>query len=208
MFLTTINPHTNGLINLFSDQVNNLLANGYTMSDVMNLFKQIPSCYNRNNIFSNDLFINYAMHLELMDIVSLCSVDKHARMVLDNQQLWEYKIKQCTNYFIPGYNGLNYKKALHANKLTSMYMNRTITLKFNATDNLSLFISCVSYIPGKYDTQKVDIFNAGDGYHMNLRVAWSNKTKVFKSSKLSFINIKKFMFITFFKFPNIICRTY
>jgi hypothetical protein len=202
MFLTAINPHTNKLMNLFSDQVNHLLSNGYTILDVMNLFKQIPSCYHRNNIFSNDLFINYAMHLELVDIVSLCSVDKHARMVLDNKQLWEYKMKRSTNYFIPEYNGLNYKKALDANKLISMYENCSIMLDFGK-DDLTEIINHIQYIPGNYVRQRIYIDICNDSYNVDLYAGDTNITTLLRNN-ISFNKRQTFIFTTFFNNPNII----
>lgn len=208
MFLTTIHPHTNEVINLFSDKVNNLLDNGYTIIDIMNLFKSTPPKYNRNNIFTNDILMNYAMHLNLVDIISLCSVDKHARIVLDNKLLWKCKIEQCTTYNIYDYTALNYKKVLYTQKIINIYCGSNVTFKFKPEDDLSEIINNSKYTPGVNGRQQIDIYSyiKYNNYYIVMRVMRVNSKyseKIFKlEDKLSICDIKKFMFNVIFKFPN------
>lgn len=120
MFLTINDPIDNKCIPLFSNEVMNLLNNGYSIYDVMNLSKKVPLKYNRDNIFHNDLLINYIVHLDINDMKSLALIDKSSLTLLHDKSVWNKKIVYYLNKYYPTgvYNGENtlqgYNKCIYA----------------------------------------------------------------------------------------------
>src|SRR5688572_22268508 len=94
MFLQIVDPSTNENIDLFSEAVNKLLDNGYTIEHILMLAKNIPLKYNRENIMSNDMILNYVTHLDLNDIKSLCLIDKSAQKLYNEKYIWKIKINK------------------------------------------------------------------------------------------------------------------
>lgn len=168
MFLQLSDPTTNKYIPLFSNEVINLLNNGYTIDKILNLAKQIPLEYNRTNIFSNDCLINYMLHLDVKDIKSLSMIDKNACTLLHNKYLWKLKIIDCINTFTKGnYIGdCTLQKYFNIHKIIAnsnhVYNNLHKSIKFELTnENFYLFIDPTieleDYDPASYKYQYITI---------------------------------------------------
>src|SRR5688572_12658997 len=95
MFLELYHPTTNQRLDLFTPEVMELMRSGYSINDILNLSKKIPPKYNRDNIFTNDILLNYVKNLDLKDIKSLCLIDKGAQELYQSKYLWRVKIEYC-----------------------------------------------------------------------------------------------------------------
>jgi hypothetical protein len=89
MYLRIQNPETGEHINLYNDEVNQLLYK-YTEKELLACQIQ-PEKYNRNTLFTNDLLYQYMLYSEVKDIKNLCCIDKAANQ-LCNSYFWTNKI--------------------------------------------------------------------------------------------------------------------
>lgn len=207
MFLTIINPQTHQYTNLFSDEVNNLIKNGYNVKDILMLSKIIPHYYNRENIFTNDLLINYMTHLELKDSMSLCLIDKHAQTLINSKYLWKVKIETLImkGYkFRDDYTLDNYKKCIYANKCIKQHAdgmkNYSVMFTFNPKDDLSKITgNGKNYNINKYDSQELIINNN------TIQFFYSTNGESFKLNplKLSEKTLKMCLYNIFYYFPDV-----
>lgn len=204
MFLVVKHPITNTYINLFNDKLNDLINNGYTIQDIINLSKQIPHYYNRENIFTNDLLINYMNHLELIDILSLLLIDKHALSLINDGYLWKIKINNSilTGFkFNQSYNLDNYKKCIYANKRVQQFsILKHNQFGFNPHDDLSKVTGpSKKYHVNKFESQNLIFSNN------TLQFAGLINGKEFKSGTLNYPIDKQnnMLFNIFFYYPNV-----
>lgn len=202
MFLTINNPLTKQYTNLFSDDVNHLINNGYTIQDVFNLSKIIPHYYTRDNIFGDDLLINYMIHLELTDIISLSLIDKRATMLINNNHLWYMKINNlCGHVFKTQYNLLNYKKSVYAHKkmIDFMRYDHAKIITFKPEDDLSKLSDSKNYTKNTYTKQALII----DNKTIQIKVSIGDKALNTKKVAFPINEIKKVVFNIYFYFPDV-----
>lgn len=215
MYLQIIDPETNNVINLFTDRINELLNNGYTIKDILKLSENHPPHYNRENVFSDDLLMNYMYHLELHDIIALCSVDKQAKLLIHDKLLWQHKMDKYKHYFYDDrqYNPsiYNYNKMLHAEKIVMMYpVKQETTFEPNHNVDLSFIIGNRDYIPNTYRKQRIYInyYTLFGTYTINIKCTSDNisQPNFNGTTKDCYINgIKIFVFNLVFNLPNIPC---
>jgi hypothetical protein len=204
MFVVVKHPITHKYTNLFSDALNELLHQGYTIQDILKLSKQIPDYYNRENIFSNDLLINYMYHLELKDILSLLLVDKHASILIHDKYLWKIKISNImvTGYtFKEDYSLDNYKKCVYANKCKQEhYVMNEYTFTFNPKDDLTKITGPrTNYNKNMYESQQLSIKNDSIQFFASINnISYKSKPLILSNSQLD-----RHIFNIFYYFPDV-----
>lgn len=207
MFLVVKHPITYEYTNLFSDKLNELLHHGYTIQDILALSKQIPHYYNRENIFTNDLLINYMNYLELKDILSLSLIDKYASILINDKYLWKTKISKLMikgYIFREDYTLENYKKCMYANKCKQQHYdsmnNYTTTFTFNPKDDLSK-------ITGASKNYKVNMYESPQLMFKNDTIQFFGciNSIQYKSKPLILSNdtLDRYIFNIFYYFPDV-----
>ncbi len=87
-----VSPKTQKLINLYSDEVNQLLSEGYSEKDILTSSILDPQYYNRETIFMDDLLSQYMLNSDIETLKSLCCIDKKAHQLCQSNYFWKTKI--------------------------------------------------------------------------------------------------------------------
>lgn len=89
MYPRIINPFTGQYVNLFSDEVNQLLSS-YSQEELL-ASQVMPIKYNRNTLFTNDLLYQYMLESDFEEVKTLCQIDKAANQICDST-FWTKKM--------------------------------------------------------------------------------------------------------------------
>ena len=142
------NPYTHEIVNLYSDEINELLSNGVKETDIVHWHRITPSIFNRNTVFVDDVLYNIMLNTDLKHLQNLCTVDKSAMVICHDGQFWKDKIvhdgyllfnepwkMEIDDYIEIRYITLSAKKLLEkrANDLTLRNPNGKI-IQFNKTE--------------------------------------------------------------------------
>lgn len=205
MFLVIKHPETDNYTNLFSDEVNKLIQNGYKIQEIIHMSKKIPHYYNRENIFGDDLLLNYMIHMDLPDIICLSSIDKNATLLLHNQHIWMCKIN---TYMIHGfrfkekYTLKNYLSVKYADERINYFMCCSLkkSIHFSSSDDLSIIRIATDYKVGCYITQSIIFEENVASFVCTLKnnIKYRSKKVTLSDTKLKYL-----LFNIFFYFPNV-----
>jgi hypothetical protein len=215
MYLQLCHPTTNKYINVFSPEVMTLINDGYSIEDVLNLSKQTPPKYNRYNVFTNDLLLNYMMHLELKDIKSLCLIDKDALLLYKDKYLWQLKITQYLSQvdwlhdktYIGTYTAKDYYCVINAISESNRLYNKRPTLLFDNNENLQISNqvgNLEDYKPSLYECQFITVKKD----HINIKCRyrnsedWDHYTLIIDNRT----DRKIFIFDIFYYFPSVLVQ--
>ncbi len=88
-----LNPMTGKMINLYSDDVNQLLLNGFKEKELCLQSRLDPLKYNRQSL-SDDILFNIMMYSDVDDIVQLSMLDKNANQLYHANHFWKLKIEK------------------------------------------------------------------------------------------------------------------
>lgn len=212
MFLQLFHPITNKYVDIFTPEVMELIQQGYTIHDVLDLGKKIPMVYNRNNIFTNDLLINYIIHLDIIDITSLCMIDKDAYTLHKNKNVWKLKIEHYLSKY-PQFNNCTYKgkntleeynKIVYATN-KSQYDGKDIMFHFNQ-ENLEVLRDLIprqDYNHTLYSKQTIQILDNFIYIRCYLKNDRTLHTYAFNNEIFSDNFIKRFIYHIYYLFPNV-----
>lgn len=167
---------------------------------------------NRANIFTNDLLLNYATHLDVLDIKSLCLIDKNAQDLYNNKHLWKVKIdhymsqyKQFdNNKYVGDYTESAYNIVVNAINKTELLYDKYFIIKFYNNENLNMLgINLLDYKPSLYDTQVISVQSEQcmiSCYYKHDGIKYTIKSDqyIYKPT-----NIYVFIFNIFYYFPYI-----
>lgn len=215
MYLQLCHPTTNKYINVFSPEVMALINDGYSIEDVLNLSKQTPPKYNRSNVFTNDLLLNYIIHLELKDIKSLCLIDKDASILYKDKYIWKLKITQFISQFdwfhgrtyIGDYTSKDYHCVMNAVKESNKLYNKKPTFVFENTENLQISNEVgklEDYKPALYKCQYITVKKT----RINIKCEyidsedWDHYTLIINNRT----NRKIFIFDILYYFPDVFIK--
>lgn len=134
----TENPYTGTIINLYSDQVNELLSRGVSEIEILNL-RRTPTYYNRENVFDDVILYNIMLNSDITTIKNLCISDKNADLICKNKHFWQEKLdKEGYSYTIDK-TLKSYEHMLNIQKKANMLMTkRKISIDYPIDTNLHL----------------------------------------------------------------------
>lgn len=187
-----------------------LINNGYTMLDVFNLCKQVPLQYNRTNIFTNDLLLNYMLHLDIKDIKALCLIDKTASLLYVDKHLWQMKIEHHIHKFdfqqecnyIGECTYIGYQNVVSAINKIDSYNGLELLLTFKPDDNLLVWENLVDYDTTLYRLQQIKIHE--NTVRIECIMKKINKPDNIYKCKYNNINdLKHDLFNLFYYFPSL-----
>lgn len=165
MFLELSHPVTNKRINIFTPEVIELMRSGYTIDDILTLGKKTPPWYNRYNIFTDDMILNYVKYMNLEDIKSICLTDKKAQDLYNSKYLWKNKIEHVMSQreslndaeYIGGYKLHDYNLVVNAINKSDQLCNNQTTFYFYNKENLSKINRCIDHDFLLYNKQVISI---------------------------------------------------
>ncbi len=137
-----INPATKQIMNVFSEEFEDLLDQGYTIQDLLNL----PLLKTSSNIpFTGFPDIDRALiiHLPLYELNNLCDVNKYSKSLCNTKEFWLDKMK-LNNLELPDVQIKNIDWLTLYNAL------------YNATENIN------DIVIGYYEFIMIDSFQVSD----------------------------------------------
>jgi hypothetical protein len=113
-----INPETKHIINLFSDDVQSLLDDGYTIDDILTL-PILPVSKHIPVTGITDLDYNIFLNLEIEDLINICAVNNYTKSICDNKTFWLRKM-EINNLSLPNLpiKNINWFKLYEAIRMT------------------------------------------------------------------------------------------
>lgn len=138
---STENPFTGSIINLYSDEVNQLLSRGVSEQEILNL-RRTPTYYNRESVFDDVVLYNIMLNSDIKTIKNLCMNDKSVNLICKDKNFWAAKLDKEGFSFVIDKTMKSYENMLKLQKEAEILMkNRYVTIEYPVNTDLSLILS-------------------------------------------------------------------
>lgn len=138
---STENPFTGKIINLYSDEVNQLLSRGVSEKEILKL-RRTPTYYNQEIIFDDIVLYNIMLNSDINTIKNLCLNNKSVNLICKDKYFWSDKLDKEGFSFVVDKTMQSYEQMLNLQKKTEILMkNRYIDVKYPLKTDLSLIFS-------------------------------------------------------------------
>jgi hypothetical protein len=137
---STENPFTGSIINLYSDEVNQLLSRGVTEQEILNL-RRTPTYYNRESVFDDVVLYNIMLNSDIKTIKNLCMNNKNVNLICKDKNFWEAKLDKEGFSFVLDKTMKSYENMLKFQKeAKNLMMHRNIDVDYSVNTDLSIIL--------------------------------------------------------------------
>jgi hypothetical protein len=203
-------PKTGQLINLYSDEINQLIIEGYKEEQLL-LNRITPTIYNRQSIFVDEVLYNIMLNSDINEIVNICNTDRNAAKLCKNSEFWKNKIiiDKLPLFDIDSKQSLSsYVRRLNVvNKTENLMKNQDYGFTFSTKIDITFLLpkGIVSWINKRdinnYSFQQIQILK--DPYIHRDRIYYSLSDLTYDSWNIEKEQIKNILIQIFWYFPDI-----
>lgn len=137
---STENPFTGSIINLYSDEVNQLLSRGVTEQEILKL-RRTPTYYNRESVFDDVVLYNIMLNSDIKTIKNLCMNNKNVNLICKDKNFWEAKLDKEGFSFVLDKTMKSYENMLKFQKeAKKLMMSKNIDVDYTRYTDLSVIL--------------------------------------------------------------------